>query len=111
MTLILGSYVLYFWMMCTDGIMLVGPCLWGCSISVINCKPCSRLSIFRNWELNLIHLNDHKAIVHISCTGNTETSDRFTSTAVGSPSRIEYKNFKLKLSQSFPNPYQILQHC
>ena len=42
-------------------------------------KPSSRLSICRNRELNLVHLNNLKAIVPRSCTENTELPDRFMS--------------------------------
>ena len=46
-------------------------CLDTCSLSAIYRKRFSRLSTFRNQELNLIHLNDLKVIVQRSCTENT----------------------------------------
>ena len=52
-------------------------------------------SILRNGELNLIHLNELKAIVQRSCMENMELPDRFTSTALGSPSGKVCEKFKL----------------
>ena len=42
-------------------------------------KPCSRLSIFRIRELNLLDLNDLKTIVQRSSLENTVLLNRFTS--------------------------------
>ena len=53
------------------------------------------MSIFRSWELNLIHPNDLTAIVQRSSMENTKLSDRFTSTALGRPSGTVYEKFKL----------------
>ena len=61
----------------------------------IHHKPCSRLSIFRTWELNLIHLNDLKDIVQRSCTENTEHPDRFMCTALGNPLGAVVEKYKL----------------
>ena len=62
--------------------------LEACSISTMYHKPCPRLSVVRNRELNLIHLNNHKAIVQASCMENMQLPDKFMSTALRGPSGI-----------------------
>ena len=77
---------------------------------MIYCIPYSQFSSFRYQKLNLLlHLNDLKAIVNLSCKEKTVLPDGFTVTALGSSLGTVYENFKLFeiLSQTSPDFYHI----